>query len=349
MLRWIVSFGCIAATLAAVPAAARPEYAAKEKKTCTFCHVNATGSGDLTAAGTYYAKNDHTLAGYSADAVTTDKPKKTGPPAFQSAWKMILPAGTRRATIGAVAPDGKPRLITVGAGGTATIQNLATGTPVAEGTVDLGPDAARFVVLKPSKTQPAILVAPQVIAYREGDAYVKKAAPQIQGVTGEVRFVDGAEVVFYYDGYQAQSWSIDPKAAEPVTSGRQLVMPDQGQGVYAEAIGRLPAELISMLGWPEDVQKAGVAGMFDPREVGKLYVWTPWPVKNDAYISVLEASAILTTPDAKPVWRSPKLAGKVLDVSTGKDPKGGKVTGMLVLTATGEDGKGRQIEFFALD
>ena len=48
------------------------------------------------------------------------------------------------------------------------------------------------------------------------------------------------------------------------------------------------------------------------------------------------------------VWKSQKLS-KILDVAVGADPKGTKKTGFFVLQATGADGKGRTVEFFALD
>ncbi len=42
----------------------KPEYAKKEKKTCTYCHVKA-GSKDLNEAGKYYKDHDHSLQGYT--------------------------------------------------------------------------------------------------------------------------------------------------------------------------------------------------------------------------------------------------------------------------------------------
>ena len=44
-------------------AQAKPEYAKKEKKGCTFCHVRM-GSKDLTDAGKYYKEHNHSLEGY---------------------------------------------------------------------------------------------------------------------------------------------------------------------------------------------------------------------------------------------------------------------------------------------
>jgi len=44
-------------------ATAKPEYAKKEGKPCTFCHVKM-GSKELNDAGKYYKEHDHSLKGY---------------------------------------------------------------------------------------------------------------------------------------------------------------------------------------------------------------------------------------------------------------------------------------------
>jgi len=41
---------------------AKPEYAKKEKKSCTYCHVKM-GSKDLNDVGKCYQKNKHSLEG----------------------------------------------------------------------------------------------------------------------------------------------------------------------------------------------------------------------------------------------------------------------------------------------
>jgi spore maturation protein CgeB len=48
-------------------ASAKPEYAKKEGKPCTFCHVKM-GSKELNDAGKYYQAHDHSLKGYKAPA-----------------------------------------------------------------------------------------------------------------------------------------------------------------------------------------------------------------------------------------------------------------------------------------
>ena len=46
------------------PSYAKPEYAAKEGKSCTFCHT-AEGDAALNDAGKFYAAHDHSLEGYT--------------------------------------------------------------------------------------------------------------------------------------------------------------------------------------------------------------------------------------------------------------------------------------------
>ena len=50
--------------LSVAPSYAKPEYAKKEKKGCTYCHVTA-GKKDLNDAGKYYKDHDHSLDGYA--------------------------------------------------------------------------------------------------------------------------------------------------------------------------------------------------------------------------------------------------------------------------------------------
>lgn len=47
-------------------AQAKPEYAKKEHKSCTFCHVKM-GSKELNDAGKYYKDHNHSLKGYKGE------------------------------------------------------------------------------------------------------------------------------------------------------------------------------------------------------------------------------------------------------------------------------------------
>ena len=59
----LVVFGGLMLTLVN----AKPEYAKKEKKACTYCHP-AGKMKELTDAGKYYKMHNHSLEGYTAPA-----------------------------------------------------------------------------------------------------------------------------------------------------------------------------------------------------------------------------------------------------------------------------------------
>jgi hypothetical protein len=67
-------------------ASAKPEYAKKEGKPCSFCHVGKPSDMKFTAAGEYYAAN-HTLKGFG------EKGAETSPPAGKPEGEKPAGAG----------------------------------------------------------------------------------------------------------------------------------------------------------------------------------------------------------------------------------------------------------------
>lgn len=63
-LKILFAVSVLSGTLLSI-ATAKPEYAKKEGKTCTYCHVKM-GSKELNDAGKYYKEHDHSLKGYKA-------------------------------------------------------------------------------------------------------------------------------------------------------------------------------------------------------------------------------------------------------------------------------------------
>jgi hypothetical protein len=138
---------------------------------------------------------------------------------------------------------------------------------------------------------------------------------------------------------------VDLGAEKVVTAGHDFVDPGQGGGVYSELTIHPPVDLLQGLHIPEEGQKTLVMGLFDPRNEGKLYQWITWaPKEGGTYLTVAEFSG--GNEEIKPIWKSSKLSGKILDVALGTDPKGSKNSGFLVLT---QEGDKRTVEFFALD
>lgn len=67
-------------------AQAFPAFSTKEKKPCSYCHVNPKGAGKRNAAGEWYKKHGLSFAGYvpakapaKPKPAATPKPKKPAP------------------------------------------------------------------------------------------------------------------------------------------------------------------------------------------------------------------------------------------------------------------------------
>ncbi len=315
---------------------ARPEYAAKEKKDCSFCHINPSGGGERNSRGQYYAKNKYSLVGL--------------PIAFKSAWKLEAPEGARRVAVGDVMGDKKPRVLVLDTTDEVAVMSIAESKLTKDAGVKLGPKAGSFFVGNFEKGKPAVIATPGAVHFRSGDAFASKPAPELSNITGTVRFEDGEECVFIFDSMEEPAvFGVDSTKTNPLTVGRGMVLPDQGAGIYASVVARLTPDMVAMLGFPEQVQQAGVFGLWDPRSDGSLFAWAPWTDANGTKLVFFDPGAVMGGGSLKPVWQSEKLAGKVLDAAVGKDPKDGKTPGILLLMATGEGGKGRTLEFLALD
>jgi hypothetical protein len=276
--------------------------------------------------------------------------QKGGPPSFKPVWKMELPAGAQRVAVADVTEDKLPRLLVLNAEGTLSIQKLSADGSKEEATVPLGTGADRFVVGHFTKGKPAQIVVPNAVFYREGESYRKKALPDLAEVSGSVRFADGTETIFSMgqDG-PPSSFELDLAAEKPVKASRELPEPQPQGSDYREIVPFFPPELFERESFPQEVKNGGLVRLFVPRADKKLYGIFSWQPAEGSYVAVVDGSDLFpdAKADMKPLWKSPKLAGKVLDIAFGPDPKGGAQTGLLVLTRAGADGKGRSLEFFA--
>jgi hypothetical protein len=277
---------------------------------------------------------------------------KSGAPAFKPVWKMDLPAGTQRVAVADVTGDKVPRLLVLNAEGTLAIHKLSAEGSKEEATVALGTSASRFVVGHFTKGKPAQIVVPNAAFYREGETYRKKELPDLTDVTGSVRFADGAEVIFSMSPESPPaSFELDVAAEKPVKPGRELPQPQAEGSDFREVVAFFGPELFEREPFPAEVRNGKLVRLFIPRSDKKLYGIFSWQATDGSYVAVVGGGDLFPQPVAemKPLWKSPKLAGKVLDLALGPDPKGGTQTGLLVLTQAGEDGKGRSLEFFAME
>jgi hypothetical protein len=277
--------------------------------------------------------------------------RKDATPKFQPVWQMELPEGTQRVAIADVTEDKKPRLLVLDKEGTLTFQNLKDTAAATEGSMPLGKEAARFVTGHFDKAKPALIVVPGAVFYKDGDKYRKKDVPDLTAFTGSARFIDGTDVLFtIVQDAPPTSYAIDLAAANPLTEGRQVPQPDPKGGQFRELQATLPPEMLVREPFPDPVKKGAVVRLVDPYGDDRIFGLFAWQEPDASYVALVDAGALFPrpVPDTKPLWKSPKLSGKVLDIALGPDPKGSKQTGFLVLESTGEAGKGRKIEFFAV-
>jgi hypothetical protein len=73
-------------------AEAFPAYSKKEKKPCSFCHVNAAGGGKRNAAGIYYKTHKLSLVGFKPAGA----PAKPAPAAKPPAKKGGAPPASKK-------------------------------------------------------------------------------------------------------------------------------------------------------------------------------------------------------------------------------------------------------------
>jgi hypothetical protein len=331
-------------------AEARPPYAKKENKLCAYCHVDPKGGGPRNHRGTYYEVHNLSFAGFAEQ--DEKAPKKSGPPAYKKTWQMDLPKESRRIAVGEVHSDKKPRLLVLGSEGELTVFRPAAMALSKESKVDLGSNAAKFVVGKFAKDKPAVIAVPGAVHYLDGTEFKTKKV-DLADLTGSVRFTDGAEYIFFFAGGQPDVYGVDLEAANPLTTGREMVMPSEAAGVYGVLVAHMAAEVLGALGVPEEARAAGVVGMIDPRSDGKIYAFWAKQGVDGSVLEILDAKSL--GPDnaggaaPAPVWASPKITGKILDIAPGLDPKTGKTPGFYILHTTGAENQDRAVQFWELD
>lgn len=335
--RGLIVIAAISAAWTAPGAAlARPEFAQKEKKLCAFCHVDPSGGGPRNRRGQYYDRNGHSLKGL--------------PVQFKSLWKMEAPAEARRVALGDVMDLKKPQVLLLEATDELSVLDAGGETLKKLTSVKLGPRAGEFAVANLQKGKPEMIAVPGAIFAKSGDGLAQTKAPGLYGITGAVRFVDGEECVFSFDGMSEPAvFGVNLEAKNPLTLGQNMVLPDQGAGIYAWVVARIPSDAAVMFGWPSEVSKSPVIGLWDILGDNTLNAWAIWTDAKGSRLVFADPGTAMGGSNIKIAWSSENLTGKVLDAELGSDPKGGKNDGILLLMATGADGKGRTLEFFGLD
>jgi hypothetical protein len=280
--------------------------------------------------------------------------KKSAAHSLKSVWKVDAPEGTQRVVLAAVMADETPRVLTLDSMGTLVVNKLSGTTLEKEGSVALGPGAEKFAAGRFQKGKPAVIVAPTAVFYRDGDTFQKKSITELTDPLGSVRFTDGREclMVFSMMGPPA-AYGIDLAAENPLTVGPETPEPMATGSPYQSVAPNLPRELLANEEgpFPAEVRKGGVIRLVTPPNSDRLCAMFAWQTGDEPGLALVDAGMLFPMPktDMKPIWKSPKLGGKVLDITHGTNPKDSKQTGFAVLQEAGTDGKGRVIEFFAFE
>jgi len=333
-------------SVVAFPAYAWPKYAEKEQKDCIYCHVSKSG-GKRNATGTYYRNHDHSFTDFAeTSAVTSAQPaKKTGPPTFKEAWSVELPAATTRVTVADVFGDKKPRLLAL-AGKSISIYKSSPTLADVEKTVELSESAKCMFAFRPDVGKPSALLVPGYVVYLVSGVLTAKAVPELKDLAGVVRFADGTEQALTFKDGKLSAWSVSLDGDMKIKPGREMVMPDQAVGVYSNATIRADKDSLVQLGLPDEIAQFGAVGGIDPRGDKKLYGWVVRQTDDGDNIIVVDVS---NASNMMPVWLSPRLTGKAIDLGYGPSPKDSKATGFAALVATGDKGAKRTLVFYALD
>jgi hypothetical protein len=284
-----------------------------------------------------------------ADELAAQTQKKTGKPAFKPSWRADVPDGTRRLALADVSGDKTPRLLLLAADSRLSVAVPGADSVKVEATLELGEGAEQFVAGHFAKGKPAVVVAPGMIYYRDGDKYSKKRT-DVSSITGSVKFGDGEEGFFYFEGGgPPTAYTVDLGAANPLGAGREMPQPGAGAGDYKEICAHLPEALLNESPFPYEVKRSAAVGFFDPREDGNLYAWLIWHEGDAASVGVVDGSTVFGGMLGDRIWKSDRLGSKIVDAAFGRNPKNPKEVGLAVLVAKGPEGRGREVHYLALD
>ena len=373
-----VAAACFAVCLAS-SAHAKPEYARKEGVACQYCHISGspgsldafTGkrqSTDRNARGIYYGAHNHSFQGY-VDAASPTRPAVG--PSFHYVWKEEFKTFPRRAAVGDVTGDGKPRLILLNEkpddkfASTLEVKRWDGNAFVTEFTGDVHAAADMLAVGKiGGADKPAVIITSDALWIWDGKSFSRHPAAAPLPILGVTRMRDGSERVLLapssnnikaykvnLTAVRKDDWLVDPIPA-----------PTPPQDLWGD-MHTSPAVFTTM-GIPESLGAGGIVGIWNVKKFNAYYIYhmdRDFDVSADPQHpgkpKITDKNDYVTFRDSRTgakLWTSPKLPGQGFDIVL-EDPKGGDKPGFLVLfdgiiaVPGTTPGKGRTLAFFAMD
>lgn len=369
--------GIVAVLLAASvrPAMARPEYARREGRPCQYCHMSGspgyvdpqTGSAQPTTRnkrGEYYAAHNHSFTGYNELGVMG----RQSPPLFHFLWRQDMAGAPRRAAVGDVTADGKPRMVTLSEkpGGGAVLQvlrwNGAAFATEFQADDASAPDALAVGHFA-GQQKPELIVTGDSIWHWNGTTFVAKHLARAIPVLGTARMrqPQGEErLLLALTPTDVRAYRVDFDApGDPLIDG----IPSPGSAAVTSADMHGSADFFDKVGLLPLVYGAGVVGLWDVRKFGTLFFYyshifkdfdtrsdTGDPKKTEFVLKGTSSFVTFRDPrtaNGPELWTTPQLPGQVYDVAL-EDPRTGEPA-LLVLMSDSATGKGRGLYCFGLD
>jgi hypothetical protein len=330
--------------LYAVSANALPQYAAKEHKTCGYCHTSSSGGGSLTPRGVYYRTHNHSFDGYDEEKVMGEG--QSASPTMKLAWKMDGPDSAAQITSVTMPDERAPRLVSlIGAGTISLYKPLQFGLPV-DYSQDAGANVAPIFVGNFMSSPPPILVFSGGWIGRDASGFSKKDAAGLSKLIGMASTVSGDNGVILA-GKPLNVLKVDPGESSGVTNWLNLSDKADMQKILFTAIYP-PKKDTDPKDKPSPVIMEGI---LRPGGKGAPFHWVLKQDEKSAHLQIFAAGDLQNgnTPDAKPVWQSDAIPGQALSASYMQDPKNGEKSGFLVLASPSPDSSKRMMYFFALN
>lgn len=351
-------------------AEATVQYAEREQKPCSYCHISPTpglydsaanknASVDCNARGIYYETHNLSFAGYVEKSIEAMTPKSP----FKFGWVQELRGHAERIAAADVKGDGMMRLLTLSPQENESQLEIWKwdGTNFEKETsftINAPPDMLQTGHFA-GAAKPLLIVTGDGMRYWNGSSFVFRPASSQISLIGAARLKDGVErLIIGTDQTSLKAYRVDLNAA----GSSWLIDPVKVPGVlgtdWAEIHG--DAKTLEKLGMPDTLSAGGFFGYWSIANHKNPFLYLPKINQDfDIYKDPKDPSnpkfklksqtwcvGMINAVSLQDSFYTPILAGKIYDV-TRTGPRPGDGPGLLIL-ADLPLSKSRALYFFPI-
>jgi hypothetical protein len=344
---WRALLFCLLLGACAHPALARPEFAAKEGKTCDYCHFNPKGGGPRNYRGIYYARHGHSFAGFNDVLIPP-------PPTLSLVWQETFPSRPTRVAIADTVGNGHPGLLILDPGARTDLRILRAlawdeGTKQLRetGSVQLSKDADWMEAGRFVPGAPAVVTMGSGFVSFNGKAYTFQPGRHVGNFLSAMSLRTPNDLLMTFDGQNPATHTVNPAGGQDWLSVSGKFQAFSGPDLCSMDFRgeTLPLPLIAgYFGVPGPLDDLKFFGEWNPRSEDENLIYVP-----ERGAGALPSRAGLYSADEKtPEWLSPELSGPVLDITTGPDVRTGSGDGLYVLATGSHPRDPNTLYFFGL-